>query len=231
MVEDPRAGVIHRRIVPVLEIDHPVGEGPHRQGVRADEHLAVAKAHHQGRSVAGAEDHVLAAADQHAQGIGAAQAVQGGLEGVEGPKAVAEVLVDKMGDHLGVGVAGEDPAPGLELGLELGEVLDDAVVHHGDPASDVGVGVAFGGAPMGGPAGVADAGLARQGLGLEDRFQFAQLAWGAPAFQHAVDLGGHPGGVIAAIFEPAQAVDQTRRHLSRPDNTDNAAHCCCLPAP
>jgi len=46
-----------------------------------------------------------------------------------------------MGDHLGVGVALEDAAASGEFGLQFGEVLDDAVVHHRHAAGDVRVGV------------------------------------------------------------------------------------------
>ena len=52
----------------------------------------------------------------------------------------------------------------LELGAEQGEVLDDPVVHQGDPAAlaEVRVRVAVVGGAVGGPAGVPDAG---RGLG------------------------------------------------------------------
>ena len=47
-------------------------------------------------------------------------------------QVAVEVLGDQLGDHLGVGVAVEDDALGLELPLEGGVVLDDAVVDDGD---------------------------------------------------------------------------------------------------
>jgi hypothetical protein len=63
-------------------------------------------------------------------------------------------------DDLGVGVAGQFDAAGLQLGAEPGEVLDDAVVDDRDPAvgGGVRVRVAVVGRAVGGPAGVPDAG-------------------------------------------------------------------------
>ena len=51
-----------------------------------------------------------------------------------------------------------------QLLLQLDVVFDDAVVDHGDAAAlaDMGVGVDVVGLPVGGPAGVADAHVARQ---------------------------------------------------------------------
>jgi hypothetical protein len=65
-----------------------------------------------------------------------------------------------VGDDLGVGLAGEGEAVALELGAEGGVVLDDAVVDdrdRGAAAAEVGMGVAVGRRPVGGPPGVADA--------------------------------------------------------------------------
>ena len=79
------------------------------------------------------------------------------------PLEQRQLVLEQVGRALGVGVAGElDPAR-LELGPQPGEVLDDAVVDHGEAAGRgaVRVGVAVGRAAVGGPAGVPDAGRAR----------------------------------------------------------------------
>ena len=70
-------------------------------------------------------------------------------------QVAVEVAGDQVGDDLGVGVAVEDDAFGLELALEGGVVLDDAVVDDGDQAvaADVRVGVAVGGAGRAWPSG------------------------------------------------------------------------------
>jgi hypothetical protein len=79
-----------------------------------------ARAHHAVRLVAA----------EHGDGVGALQARHGALHGVE---QVALVQVrHQVRDHLGVGLAGEHVALGLQLGAQLLVVLDDAVVHQRD---------------------------------------------------------------------------------------------------
>ncbi len=69
-------------------------------------------------------------------------------------------------------------ALGDEGGLELEVVFDDAVVDDDERAGAVavGVGVFFGGAAVGGPAGVADAVGAVDGVLGEDFGEVAELA-------------------------------------------------------
>ncbi len=86
---------------------------------------------------------------------------------------------DQVDRDLGVGVAGELDACGLELAAQRGEVLDDAVVDDRDLSGGVAVrvGVAVGGPAMGGPAGVAEARRCRRGGRIrlaEGRFQIGQ---------------------------------------------------------
>ena len=82
-----------------------------------------------------------------------------------------ELVLDDVGDDLGVGFGGELVAFGDEGGFELEVVFDDAVVDDDERAGAVavGVGVFFGGAAVGGPAGVADAVGALHGVFGEDR--------------------------------------------------------------
>ncbi len=75
--------------------------------------------------------------------------------------AGGHLLLDQVRHHLGVGGRGERVPGRLELGPQLGVVLDDAVVDDGQAPRAVGVrvGVLRGRAPVGGPAGVADGGV------------------------------------------------------------------------
>ena len=92
-----------------------------------------------------------------------------------------ELVLDEVGDDLGVGLGDELVALGDEGVLEGEVVFDDAVVDddEGAGAVAVGVGVLFGGAAVGGPAGVADAEGAVDGVVGEDGFEVAELAGGA----------------------------------------------------
>ncbi len=116
---------------------------------------------------------------------------------------------DQVHGDLGVGVAGELHAVGLQLTAQPGEVLDDAVVHDRDLARGVAmrVGVAVGRPAVGGPTGMAQAGTAGEAGrvgGLQRRLQVGQPP-GAPSHRQsatAIDQG-HTGGVIAAVLHPA----------------------------
>ena len=48
-------------------------------------------------------------------------------------------------------------------------------------------------------------------LAREPHLEIFQLAFGAPARQHAVLERGDAGGIVAAIFEALERVDQLRR--------------------
>ena len=98
----------------------------------------------------------------------------------------------------------------LEVGAQVGEVLDDAVVHDGDPAGRVGVrvGVAVVGRAVGGPAGVAHAGRAGDRAVGEFLVQVLDAAGLLGDLQRAVRADdGDARGVVAAVLEAAQALD------------------------
>ena len=110
--------------------------------------------------------------------------------------------------------------------LELQVVLDDAVVDD-DRASGVvavRVGVFLGGPAVRGPAGVADAVFAGERFGGERVFQAAELAGAAPDFDAAVVDDRDAGGIVSAVFEAAQTLDQNRHDLFRADVPDDPAH-------
>ncbi len=58
----------------------------------------------------------------------------------------------------------------------------------------------------------------------EALLQVPELALGAAAIEGAVLDRGDAGGVITAIFEPAQRVDQIAGDRLVPQNSDDAAH-------
>ncbi len=84
--------------------------------------------------------------------------------------------------------------------------------------------VVFGRPAMRRPARVADADLAAERFALETVLERAQLAFGAPAAEHAVLQRGDAGRVIAAIFEALERVDQLARDRPVPENSDDSAH-------
>ena len=129
-----------------------------------------------------------------------------------------------MSDDLGVGVGTEFRALVLELVPQLAEILDDAVVDHGEAVGGVRVRVAFGRPAVGCPTRVADADGAGERLAREPRLEIAQLALGTPAGKASVFQGGDAGRVISSVFEPLERVDERARDRLTSENAHNSAH-------
>ena len=130
--------------------------------IGAEEVLAVAEADHERRVAAGADDDaglVLVHREQRERAVEARRRCAERLAQVAG---VPVLVAEQHGGDLGVGLALEREALGEQLVLQLGEVLDDAVVDEGELAvvAEVRVRVAVGRAAVRRPAGVADAGAA-----------------------------------------------------------------------
>ena len=104
----------------------------------------------------------------------------------------------------------------LELALQLEVVLDDAVVDDHDPAGAVAVRVRvlFGRTAVRRPARVADAVLALERIASRSTSsRLRQLAGAAPQLDVAVAHDRDAGRVVAAVFEPAQPVDEDGNEL------------------
>ena len=125
-----------------------------------------------------------------------------------------------MDQDLGIGLRPEDMTGGGELVGELDVVLDDPVVDEGQTtrAVDVGVGVAFGRTPVGGPPGVADTGggVGRCPLGPLDQVVERTGPVGSPGSpQPGALVGtdqGDAGRVVPPVLEAGQTLEQDREH-------------------
>src|SRR5579859_1617981 len=90
-------------------------------------------------------------------------------------------------------------------------------MHHHDLAGAVamGMGILFRRTAMGGPARVSNAPAAFQRLQPDHLFQVAQLAFRAPHLKRsAIAIAAHsnPGGVIPAIFQLLEPIDNDGHH-------------------
>ncbi len=95
----------------------------------------------------------------------------------------------------------------------------------GAGAVAVGVGVFFGGAAVGGPAGVADAVGALDGVLGQDVGEVAELAGGAAELERVAAAGdGDAGGVIAAVFEAGEAFHDDGDAGFGADVSDDSTH-------
>ena len=210
--------------IAVFQIAHRVGERRERDRVRAEIHRIVAEADGERRALAGADQQIVFAGKQERQREGAAQPRQRRFDRLDRRAALGDLVADQVGDDFGVGFGRERDALGFELAPQFAEILDDAVMHDGEPVGGVRMRVGLVGPAMGRPAGVADADRPGERLAREFLFQILQLAFGAAPRQHAVLERGDAGGIIAAVFEALERIDQERRDRFAADDFDNAAH-------
>jgi hypothetical protein len=210
--------------VAILEIADGVGKGGERDRIRTEIHLAVAMADRKRRALAGADHQIAMAGEQERQREGAAQLRQRSLHRVLRRCALEQIGIDQMSHDLGVGLAGEFRTLLFQHLPQFAEILDDAVVNHGDIVGRMRVRVAFGRLAVGGPAGVADAGMTRQRIGAQSRFEVFQLAFGAAALEVIALERGDACGIVAAIFEAFERIHDLIRDRSASENADNAAH-------
>ncbi len=223
-VPDAGAATPHDDAVAVLQIGNRAGERRQRNRVGAEIHLAVAVTDRERRTAPRADHKIVLAGEQESKREGAAKARQRGGDGGNRVRALAHLVGDQVGDHLGVGFGGEFGAASLKLAAQFREVLDDAVVHDRNPVGGVGMGIDFVGPAMGRPAGVAYAADAVEGLPGEPLFQVLELAFRAPAGQQTLLQRGDAGGIIAAIFKTLERLDQTERDRLPPQDSDDATH-------
>ncbi len=159
--------------------------------VGGDEVLAFAYADDDGRAEARGDDLVGLGGGEDAEGEGSGEALDGAADGVfeqdgrAGGCGFVLHLLDEVGDDFGIGFGDELVALRGEFALEVEVVFDDAVVDDDDAAGAVamGMGILFRGAAVGGPAGVADAEGAVEGMIAQDLFKVAELAGGAADFE------------------------------------------------
>ena len=147
--------------------------------VGGDEGLAFADADDDGGSAARGDDLVGLGSGEDAEGECTGEMFDGVAdrvfeqEGSTGGGSVVLNLLDQVSDDFGVGFGDELVALRGEFALEIEVVFDDAVVDDDDAAGAVamGMGVFFGGAAMGSPAGVADAEGAVERVVVENFFE------------------------------------------------------------
>jgi hypothetical protein len=77
---------------------------------------------------------------------------------------------------------------------------------------------------MGCPAGVGDAGATFDLVFGHQRIELGHARSAARPAQFAVLVHGHAAGVVAAVLEPAQALDQDGNDVARADGADDATH-------
>ena len=218
LVDHPIPAQLHVHQVALFQVDDLVGYARKRHGVAGQEVLAAFLSHAQDQRRAGTgTDHpVRLVLAENGDRIRAVQLRDACLHRLEQVALVQ--AVDQVADHLGIGLAAEVVALGLERSTQFIVVFDDAVVGQGNASglaagalaramAEVGMSVVHGGRAMGGPARMGNAGGALEMLLLDLGQQFGDPVRAAGAFQ-AIGVHRHAARVIAAVFEPLQALDQ-----------------------
>ena len=222
-VED-RGGIgLDHGHVAVLEVNAPPRHRDHGRGVGGDEVLAVAEADDERGPVAEGDDRFrVIEGDRGHRVLSAEPAAHGQCRRRE----VAATAGEQVRDHLRVGVRREAHAVALELSPELPEVLDDAVVHHGDAPTLVGVrvGVALDRRAVGRPTRVAEGEVPPQPGRVRLLGEVDELARRPHDLEVVAAVDSDPGGVVAAVLEVAERLEDHGYALSRTHVTDDAAH-------
>ncbi len=195
-------------------------------GVRRDEHLVLAEAHHHGHLQARAHQLpgvVAVDGDEREVALELEVGTTDGLDEV----ALVRVL-DQVGDGLGIGLGCEHVPFRRQPLTQLAVVLDDPVEHHGQLRRVLArerVRVELGHATVRRPASVTET---RGGRGAAEPLGRALEVVERPdrpgVGESALLEQRDPGRVVAAILQPLEPVEQERLALPRPDVSDDPAH-------
>ena len=215
----------------LTELDGLLGVADEGSDVGSEEVLAVTQADDQRAVAAGGHDSVRLVGVHREEGEGTLEAVDDRAHRLGEVTGLREGRGQQLGSHLGVGLGGEADALREQLLLELVEVLDDAVVDHGELAvgpTAVRVRVLVGRATVRGPAGVPDAGRGRGDLlSLEGRPEVLQLARSLLGEDLVTGDERDARGVISAVLKAREAFhDNVQGTGTRvgPDVSNDSAH-------
>ena len=133
------------------------------------------------------------------------------------------ILLDEVRQHLGIGLGDEGMPRGGKLFPQLPEVGDGAVMHHGDTTGAVGVGMGVHLVPLavGRPPRMPDA--HRPGVFFKLLRQLVHPHGVLEHRQLAVS-NGDAAGVVAAILQPGQSIEQYGLGFPDAAVADNSAH-------
>ena len=196
-----------------------------RGNIRRDKILAVTESQHHRRRGLGGDQLAGFGFRQHDDGERTADAHDGLAHSLGQAETGFELLLDQMRDQLGIGFGAELVAAREQLGAQIDEVLDDAVVNDGDRAGFVRMRIFLGRAAVRRPSRVPDSDMALQRRVGQQVAQIFELALGAANFElAAIDDSRDAGRVVAAILEAAEPAEQDWVGLARPDVSDYSAH-------
>ncbi len=207
-----------------FKIDDPPGDLEQRRRVRRREILALAQSQQKRRPFARDDQAFGIAFGQDRDRVGAAQFRDGFAHGGGQVAVLLPVLVDQVSDDFRIGVGSELISGGRKPRADFLVILDDAVMHDREAVlADVRVGIAFGRNAVGGPARVRNAQVAVNLGSIGHLCQRRDTSDAAQAVEAAIDYC-NAGGIVAAIFELAQAFEQDGNDVTPRDCAYDSAH-------
>src|SRR5215470_12052182 len=129
-----------------------------------------------------------------------------------------------MGNDFGIGIGLEACTASRKFVTQLMKIFDDAVMNHGDPSGHMRMRIDLVRSTVGGPAGVADAGLAEQRILHQPRFQVAEFALGATPGQTPVLKRGDSRRIIATVFQAFESPEKLFCDRLFTQDSNNTAH-------
>src|SRR5256884_7294255 len=158
--------------------------------------------------------------------VGALDLVQRARHRFDHRAGAREQLFDQVREHLRVGLGPEHVTALPERGAQRAGVLDDAVVDQRQGAATVGVRVRVDGVgrAVRGPARVGDPRVPGGKARSEGFLEHADLPRGLVDIDATVLDQREPRGVVPAVLEAPQSLQQERRRLPRPRVAYDAAH-------
>ncbi|SPV06012.1 Uncharacterised protein [Burkholderia cenocepacia] len=226
-IDDPVAMQLDIGDVAVLQVGNAIGNARQRNRVGRQKILAFADPDDERHPVARADDPVRLVAAHHRDRIAAAQSRDRAPYRVE-QVAVVQV-VDQVRDRLAVGLAREHIAMRLQFRAQLIAVFDDPVVRQRDARirvarREVRMRVERDGRAMRGPARMRDARVTGQRQLGDLALQVRDAIDAAGARQCAVAVDHDAARIVAAVFEPLQAVDEVWQDVPLGNRPDNSTH-------
>ena len=189
----------------VFKVNHLLRAAHDGGGVRGDEILTLTDADDHRAAFAGGDEHVRMPFFDDGDGVSAHNVVQGDTHGLEKIHMLTLLhVLDKVGEHLGVGRRLELVAALLQFLSQAEVVLYNAVVDEGDVArhGTVRVGIHLVGFAVGGPAGVGDADVPTDVFVSGKSLQIRDFPLRLVDVQLVCLVEqGHSRAVVAAVFQ------------------------------
>src|SRR4051794_15686785 len=129
-----------------------------------------------------------------------------------------------MRNDLRVRVGREVRSLRLEFVAELAKILDDSVVYDCQTIGRMRMGILLAGFSMGGPARVANPNHTVKRIAPQSAFEVAKFALRTPPHQLPAFQGCNPGGIVSAIFEASERIDEMACDRFATEYADNPAH-------